>query len=179
MKIITISGASGCGKSTLVQFLQNKGFSYIKSYTTRKPRKDDNNNYIHVSIEDFKNLEQENFFLETDVYQDYLYGTPAILDQYSNDDILVLDLTVEGVSSLRTKMKDVKILSLYLYIDFETLIRRLLLRNTNDLDSICKRLYKSKQELTNILDSNNIDLCINMNNINHDKILEMIYALLN
>src|SRR5690606_4325679 len=79
-KCIILSAPSGAGKTTLVQYLleQDLGLSFSVSACTREKRKNevDGIDYHFYSIKEFKELIEENAFVEwEEVYKDHYYGT--------------------------------------------------------------------------------------------------------
>ena len=76
--IVILSSPSGAGKTTLVNEISKKNnFQISISHTTRKPRSNeiDGKDYYFVSDTEFKNLIDEDKFLEyAKVFQNY-YGS--------------------------------------------------------------------------------------------------------
>lgn len=81
MIAIVISGCSAAGKTTIIRkFLEKRQDFYLsKSYTSRKPRSKDDNEYIFISESEFQQRIKHGFFFETvKIFGNY-YGT-AISD---------------------------------------------------------------------------------------------------
>lgn len=83
-KLFVISAPSGAGKTTLVKkVLEDLGNNYQLSrtitYTTRPPREGeiDGKHYHFISVDDFKEKIDQNFFIEWSTWYDYYYGSPV------------------------------------------------------------------------------------------------------
>lgn len=82
-KLFVISAPSGSGKTTLVQAILKDATlqSVLKqtiTYTTRPPRQGeiDGKEYHFISIDEFKEKVDENFFIEWSTWYDHYYGSP-------------------------------------------------------------------------------------------------------
>lgn len=93
-------GHSSSGKTTVANMLSEKnGFVQVESYTTRKPRFENEPGHIFVSEEEFKNLGELAAYT---YYNCHHYGTT--FEQLNKSDIYVID--VPGVKSLLEKLKN-------------------------------------------------------------------------
>ncbi len=99
-KLFVISAPSGSGKTSLVRELLKKTDGYLLrrtiTYTTRPPREGeiDGDHYHFISVEEFKDKIEKNYFIEWSTWYDHYYGSPAsalqgIQEGYSY--IMVLD----------------------------------------------------------------------------------------
>ena len=79
-KLFVISGASGVGKSTVLGRVMTAidDLRFSVSATTRKPRPGEveGESYYFVTKEQFRQMIEENAFLEYDAHMDNYYGTP-------------------------------------------------------------------------------------------------------
>jgi guanylate kinase len=151
-KLIIVSGPSGAGKSALsaavLQTVPNLKFSI--SYTTRLPRgnEKDGVEYFFVSRARFEALIHENELLEWAEVYGNLYGTSKQrIDESLNcgDDIL-LDIDVQGASSIRGKRPDA--VSIFILPpSYEVLRRRLESRKLDKDYEIENRLKIARQEI--------------------------------
>ena len=103
---VIISGPSGAGKTTLLNMMcQKYGFKRFVSYTTRNMREGEKDgvDYHFVSQQQFDNLEQEGFFIETTKVFGHRYGSSRHdMLHYTHD--TVLDVDLQGVLSLQQKI---------------------------------------------------------------------------
>ncbi|CAJ2507229.1 Uu.00g084150.m01.CDS01 [Anthostomella pinea] len=106
---IVIAGPSGVGKGTLWTMLRDRHpntFSLSISHTTRAPRTGEVRgvHYHYVTREEFKQLIDQDAFIEHAEFGGNLYGTsreatrPAV---NKDDKIIVLDIDIEGVKQVK------------------------------------------------------------------------------
>lgn len=149
--ILIVSGFSGSGKGTILKKLLSfhPGLELIKSYTTRQKR-NDADFYSFVTPEEFMSLRRENYFLECNQYSGEWYGTPihAVQSCVNKGKIAVIEIDSNGFrqimgSSLARKYR---VLSVFIVADADTIIKRLLNRNTENLEKILLRSNFSLDE---------------------------------
>lgn len=135
--MIVIVGESACGKSTLQKTFIEKHpeFSKIVTYTTRPPRpgEQDGVDYYFVTDTKFNELKKKNFFVETNSYRGWQYGTP-IEDCMDNHKIAVL--TPAGLRTLR--FRGVPTISVYLKVDRRSRLIKSLMRG-DDIEEAYRR----------------------------------------
>lgn len=149
--ILIVSGFSGSGKGTILKKLLSfhPELELIKSYTTRQKR-NDADFYSFVTPEEFMSLRRENYFLECNQYSGEWYGTPihAVQSCVNKGKIAVIEIDSNGFrqimgSSLARKYR---VLSAFIVADADTIIKRLLNRNTENLEKILLRSNSSLDE---------------------------------
>ena len=149
--ILIVSGFSGSGKGTILKKLLSfhPELELIKSYTTRQKR-NDADFYSFVTPEEFMNLRRENYFLECNKYSGEWYGTPihAVQSCVNKGKIAVIEIDSNGFrqvmgSSLARKYR---VLSVFIVADADTIVKRLLNRNTENLEKILLRSNSSLDE---------------------------------
>ncbi|MCK9328372.1 MAG: guanylate kinase [Candidatus Cloacimonetes bacterium] len=150
--LITLASPSGGGKSTICKQLMNKvnNLKYSISWTTRAIRvnEEDGKDYFFTSIEDFKEKQKKNFFLESANVHDNWYGTSyEFIDNcLKNEEILLLDIDVQGVEQIRKQSYN--IVSIFILPPTESELReRLINRKTDSKETIKKRLSNAKTEI--------------------------------
>jgi guanylate kinase len=126
-------GASG--KDYMRKCLEDRGYSYAVSFTTRPPRSNEieGKDYFFLTKDYFKQLIDENHFYEYVVFNEWYYGTSN--DQFYNDKIFIM--TPKGLSHVSEKDREE---SLVIFFDIEEDIRRERLSSRNDADTIERRL---------------------------------------
>lgn len=153
--LIVLSGPSGAGKSTVVKkLMQQRGnIHFSVSYTTRAPRNEDIDGvtYNFVDRAEFERMIQTNEFLEYAEYSGNYYGTSLKVieeKQAAGIDVL-LDIEVQGAANVRAKCPD-SVLVFTIPPTYAELERRLRGRNTDDEETICKRLSRALEEIREI-----------------------------
>ncbi|MCK5685380.1 guanylate kinase [bacterium] len=153
--LFIISGPSGVGKSTLCDYLLSElpALKFSVSTTTRPIRGEevDGVNYIFKDKEEFKNLVDQNEFLEWAIVHNNYYGTQK---QMVNDFIdegfdVVLEVDVQG--GLAIQENDPRAVLIFVAPPkFSDLEQRLVGRGT-DTDSVIKtRLNNAHGEMQSI-----------------------------
>lgn len=153
-KCIILSAPSGAGKTTLVQYLleQDLGLSFSVSACTREKRKNevDGIDYHFYSIKEFKELIEENAFVEwEEVYKDHYYGTlfSEIEKIWAQGKHVIFDVDVVGGMNLKTFFGENALSIFVMPPDLQTLENRLLNRNSESKEKLQKRLDKAEEEL--------------------------------
>jgi guanylate kinase len=110
--LIIVSGPSGAGKSALAAAVLAalRRLSFSISYTTRAPRGDERDGveYHFVTKQEFKILIEEGILLEWAEVYGHFYGTELrfIDDKLSEGNDVLLDIDVQGASTIRRKRSD-------------------------------------------------------------------------
>lgn len=153
IKPLVVCAPSGCGKGTLINKLMKDfpdTFQLSVSYTTRQPRKGEENgvNYFFVTKEDFEEEITKNNFIEYVKYADNYYGTNKTQVQSiaDNGKICILEIEIKGAQKVFRSGLDCN----YLFVmppSVETLRERLINRGTEELEIIEKRVNIAKAEL--------------------------------
>ncbi len=151
--LIVFSGLSGVGKGTILAELmkmEDLNLAYSVSMTTRDPRPGevDGVNYFFVSKKRFLEAVKNGELLEHARFVDNDYGTPKayVDEQRQLGKNVVLEIEIKGARQIMEKCPD----SLSIYIvppSIEELERRLRERQSEDDQTIMKRVSKAKQEL--------------------------------
>jgi guanylate kinase len=149
--LFVMTGASGVGKGTIRgRLLEYHRMYYSISMTTRPPRVGEKSgvDYYFVSKPEFEAKIAQNGFLEHALYVDDYYGTPrepveaALL---RGQDVL-LEIEVQGALQVAEAMPEA-ILVFIIPPSLSELRRRLLVRGTDSLEKIHKRLKRAEEEI--------------------------------
>ena len=155
---LAVSGTSGSGKTTLVnRLLANyPNVSRLITSTTRNPRKGeiDGQDYHFLNKETFQNgLNQSAFVEHAEVYGNY-YGLSKkeIINQSYTCKDLIVCLDVQGIRSLQGCISQLNISYRLVCVfvsppSIEDLRQRLIMRGTDDEQTIQKRLQTAEREL--------------------------------
>ena len=170
--LIILSGCSGAGKSTIIKGLlqKNNKIKFMKTCTTRKKREGEtDDSYIFVSRDDFdKKLKNGEIFEYEEIHKNF-YGTlNSSLDKVIDGEFhYIKDVGVLGEINLKRALKNkAKVISIFLTVPKDELIRRLKERHEPDIDL---RLSRMEFEMSYI---NNYNYVIN--NTNYEKTLAKI-----
>jgi len=153
-KLFVISGPSAAGKTCVVTEALNRlqkdhGITRIVTYTSRPPREGEveGEDYVFVSGEEFKQKQQEGFFLETNEYGGHIYGSPSPLDDdFELGKSFVIIVDIEGAKSIAKEFRD----AMMIWIappDMTALKNRLEKRGTESELQIEKRLAQAEEEM--------------------------------
>ena len=153
-KAIIISAPSGAGKTTLVNKLLEAKLPLLFSISacSRNPRDGEENNkdYYFLSIEEFQEKINTQEFIEwEEVYKGNFYGTlkKEIERIWKKKKHVVFDVDVIGGVSLKEYFNE-NALSIFIKPpNLEVLAQRLKKRNSDDKESIKKRIEKSFEEM--------------------------------
>jgi len=151
--LIIYSGPSGVGKSTVREvFMKNEELklAYSISMTTRSKREseEEGKDYFFVSKERFIEAIDNGELLEYNNFVTNYYGTPKFyVEKLRNEGKnVILEIDVNGAKQVINQVSEA--ISIFvLPPSFEDLKERLILRNTDSLETINKRLAESKREI--------------------------------
>ena len=151
--IVILSSPSGAGKTTLVKEISKRdNFNISVSHTTRKPRSNeiDGKDYYFVSELKFKNLIDENKFLEyAKVFQHY-YGSSkdVVFKKLNNGENVIFDIDWQGTQQIRNQKLNYKIITIFILPPSrDELYNRLLNRDRNDVKIAKERMTKFNEDV--------------------------------
>lgn len=154
-KLFVISGCSGVGKGTVLkEFMKRNSEEFMLSVscTTRKPRTGevDGVNYFFLTRDEFEKAVQEDKFLEYAQFAGNFYGTKKkfIKQKFEEGLNIILEIETQGALQVKQKMPE----AVLIFIappghGVEELEKRLRGRNTEDEETIQRRLTEAKVEL--------------------------------
>jgi len=150
-----ISGPSGAGKTSILRRVleSDPGVRFSVSHTTRVPRSGEieGQDYFFVDEERFRQLVDQDAFLEWADYQDNLYGTSreAVAGPTREGFDLILEVEVQGARQLRERGRG----AVFVFLippSMDILEQRLRSRGSDDEDVVRKRLERAREELREI-----------------------------
>ena len=167
-KLIIITGPSGVGKGTVVKAILKKDINIWLSIsaTTRKPRngEEDGKDYYFLTKKKFKEMINNEMFLEWAEFAGNYYGTPKnkINEKIKHGNKVILEIEVEGACQVRSKFPN--IISIFLLPpNKKELEKRIRNRGTDSEKSILNRLERADFEMSSakdfdyVLKNNEID----------------------
>ena len=152
-KRIVLVGKAASGKDYMRKQLEDKGFIYGHSYSTRPMREDeiDGEDYYFISETEFEIMKISDAFYEVAEFNGWFYGTTQ--EQFFNDDIFIM--TPSGVCQIKAEDRK-RTLVIYIDIDAKTRMERLLARNMPG-DSVKRRIEADENDFKDFTD---YDICI-------------------
>ena len=154
-KVIIFSAPSGSGKTTVVRHLLKKyqQLEFSISSTSRKKRADeiDGKDYYFITPEEFKRLIDSDEFIEyEEVYDGRFYGTLKKEAEriWNEGKIIVFDVDVKGGMRLKETYGDNALSVFIMPASLEVLRSRLILRATESIEDIEKRVLRADIELS-------------------------------
>lgn len=151
-KLVVYTGCSGVGKGTIMKKLlkRNPNIKLSVSCTTRPPRDEDIEGvtYYFVTRDRFKEIINEDGFLEHAEFCGNMYGTPEkpLNDLLEKGFDVFLEIEVDGGMQVMKKRPDC--VSIFITPpSMEELEKRLRGRATEDEETIIKRMARAKEEM--------------------------------
>ena len=151
--IVILSSPSGAGKTTLVNEISKRNnFQISISHTTRKPRlnETEGKDYYFVSESEFKNLIDENKFLEyAKVFQNY-YGSSkdVVFKKLNNAENVIFDIDWQGTQQIKRQKLNYKIVTIFILPPSrDELYNRLLNRDRNDEKIAKERMTQFNEDV--------------------------------
>ena len=151
--IVILSSPSGAGKTTLVKEISKRNnFQISISHTTRKPRSNETEgkDYYFVSESEFKNLIDENKFLEyAKVFQNY-YGSSkdVVFKKLNNEENVIFDIDWQGTEQIKSQKLNYKIVTIFILPPSrDELYNRLLNRDRNDEKIAKERMTQFNEDV--------------------------------
>jgi len=148
MNKIVICGSTASGKTYLRKKLEEKGFKFNISYTSKekRPEEIDGVHYHFVSKNYFKKGIEEGWFYEYAEYNGNYYGTG--LEEWKTLSCFIME--TEGIKHIKPKDRK-KCFIIYLNLDRVLRETRMLKRGWN-LETIKKRIKTDEEKFKNFTD---------------------------
>jgi len=155
-KAIIFSAPSGSGKTSLVKELMKQvpdlGFSISACTRDKRGRHEvHGRDYYFLSIDEFKNkIDQDEFVEWEEVYAGNFYGTlkEEVLRIWKEGKAVIFDVDVKGGLALKKYFGD-QALAIFVKVpSLDVLESRLNDRGTETEESLSRRIYKAKFEMT-------------------------------
>ena len=148
MRRIILVGKGGSGKDHARKILEDRGFRYCVSHTTRPPREGEVNgeDYHFISIDSAAHhYIPKGLFYEFVMFNSWLYGTT--IEEFEKSNLFIM--TPSGVAKLLPgDRKD----SLIVYLDIDEETRRSRLSGRRDADIVERRLRADDMDFENFTD---------------------------
>lgn len=150
---ILLVGKSGSGKNTVQDYLVNKyGLKPLVSYTTRAKRYPEEDTHIFISMQDFLNMQHDDFIAYTFYNGNHYFAT---MKQFEESDIYIID--TKGVEYIRNLNITTPYIVVYLDVPVDIRTERMAMRNDNS-DMISERIKYDETAFTGIEDLCNFSI---------------------
>lgn len=152
--LVILSGCAAVGKNTVINKLleQKERFGFMPTYTTRAPRPGEVEGfpYFFLTEEQFRQKISEGELFEHEFIHTSYYGSSRKLlaDAMSSGKTIIKDIDVKGAVNLSRILKDdIKVVTIFLYINKEELEHRLIGRGDSEED-IRIRMSRYEEEMS-------------------------------
>lgn len=128
-QLVIIAGPSGSGQSTVINslLLKHHNWSTVYSYTTRKPRlnEDDSKKYYYITKSEFLDLVEKGEVVEHQEYAGNLYGTSkqSLVASLAKSEVVLLSVQISGLKYFRENY--IGTVGIYLHVDPENALVRM------------------------------------------------------
>lgn len=139
-KVFVLMAYSGAGKTEVARELGNRGFNVLQSYTTRQPRYEGEYGHIFCSVDEYETFKLNNDIAAYSLIEGNHYFSTN--NQIYETHIYVCD--PDGITDLKTKIKDIDFITIYIKADQNTRMERMDKRG----DSTSKILSRIVQDGT-------------------------------
>lgn len=150
--LLVVSGPSGCGKGTVLGELlkAQPNVFYSVSATTRAPRPGEENGvqYFFLTPEEFDQEVARGGMLEHASYCGNSYGTPRrpVMERCARGEHVILEIEVQGAQQVKRAVPGA--VSIFIMPpSLEELRRRLTGRQTEDEETVSRRLETAREEM--------------------------------
>ena len=177
--IVILSSPSGAGKTTLVKEISKRNsFQISISHTTRKPRSNetDGKDYYFVSESEFKQLIDEDRFLEYAKVFKHYYGSSknVVFKKLNNGENVIFDIDWQGTQQIINQKLNYKIITIFILPPSrDELYNRLLNRDRNDEKIAKERMRQFNEDVLHWKDYDFAVINDNLENC-YKKIIEFI-----
>ncbi len=151
--IVILSSPSGAGKTTLVKKIaKENNFIISISHTTRKPRTNETNgkDYFFTSEEEFKNLIQNEEFLEYAKVFENFYGSSKsqVLENLNKGENVIFDIDWQGTEQIKKQKLNYKLITFFILPPSKSeLFNRLKNRDMKDKNIVEERMKQFNEDI--------------------------------
>ena len=151
--IVILSSPSGAGKTTLVKKIaQENNFIISISHTTREPRTNETNgkDYFFTSEEEFKNLIQNEEFLEYAKVFGNFYGSSKsqVLENLNKGENVIFDIDWQGTEQIKKQKLNYKLITFFILPPSKSeLFNRLKNRDMKDKNIVEERMKQFNEDI--------------------------------
>ncbi|MNJ98543.1 Guanylate kinase [compost metagenome] len=151
-RMIIVAAPSGAGKSSFVERISREDSRLVDiiTFTTRSMRKGEGPGlpYHFISVDDFKNKIEQNFFVEWAKVHTNYYGTSyeSLEKAWHAGKTAIMDIDIQGVATFKAKFDDAKTIFIH-PPSIDELRRRIAKRDGGMPADIEVRMANAEKEL--------------------------------
>lgn len=151
IKRLILCGKGGAGKDHLRQLLEEKGFKYCVSHTTRPRRTNEKEGKDYFFVENLEHFEilkgmfERKEFYEVNLFAGWIYGTS--IQEFNSSNLMIL--TPSGIANLKPEDREK---SFIIFLDINSETRKSRLSSRKDADSVERRLRTDEEDFSNFSD---------------------------
>ena len=140
MKKVLLTGMSCSGKDSLTTLLEHDGYKILKSYTTRPRRQNEGDTHIFITKDEVDQYKDDYIaYTKIGEYQ-YFATKQQLLDSH------VYTIDPQGVKYLKSKVKDIDFIVIYINVSEEERKDRALHIRKDNIEEIEKRFKAEKKQ---------------------------------
>ncbi|MFI2856872.1 AAA family ATPase [Paenibacillus sp. JSM ZJ436] len=143
--VLLLVGKSGSGKTEIANLFRLRGYDVLQSYTTRKPRSEDEWGHLFCSEEEYKQFKDNGEIVAYTLFDGYHYFSTKA--QIYNTDVYVVD--PDGVDYLKEQVQDIKFVTVYLNVNSDERYKRMLQRGDSE-EKAHQRLVNDEFKFINL-----------------------------
>lgn len=153
-KRVILVGMGGSGKDYARKEMEDLGFRYCVSHTTRPPRigEIEGKDYYYISRDSAAHhYIEKDLFYEYVIFNGWVYGTSK--DEFNKSNLFIM--TPSGISKMKPEDRAE---SFIIYLDIPLEVRRDRLSKRGDADNVTRRLTADEEDFSEFID---YDLVVN------------------
>ncbi len=140
-KLVLLVGPSGSGKTTIAKELEKEGYNIIHSYTTRKPREENEWGHTFINNNTFNSMDKSDMIAYFNNYErdEHYFATEQ---QYQGKGTSIYVVDPSGAKEVQERVKDAEVITIFLMAEEMVRLRRM--RNSRTTDEAHNRIYNDR-----------------------------------
>lgn len=127
-KVFLLVGHSGTGKTEIAKWFTWTGYDVLQSYTTRAKRYENEYGHLFCNVEEYELFKANDDIVAYSLFDGNHYFSTK--KQIYTTDCYVVD--PDGINDLKSKIKDIEFVTIYIQVDEDERVRRMLARGDSE-----------------------------------------------